>query len=239
MHLRRRPTSNGSSDDSTRYAATSRLWGSRRRSSAAEDDEESYSLVLRAITPETFGGLRGVEGAPLADHARDRDGQAVAVGARLAASDFRPVSFAGITAFFAIELEAESRGTRSSMRFVVSCCSSSARRRTATTACSRRSSATRESPSLSPASARGRTDGLDVGSVGVGDTSPGDGWAAVSGLPVLESMIRALARDPERLDHVERLIKSLAASEEGRALIPDDLESVWAPIWEARVNLRP
>ena len=52
-------------------------------------------------------------------------------------------------------------------------------------------------------------------------------------------MIRALARDPERLDHVERLLKSLAASEEGQALIPDGLESVWTPIWEARVNLRP
>jgi hypothetical protein len=70
------------------------------------------------------------------------------------------------------------------------------------------------------------------------DAQAGDGWAAASGLPVLESMVRALARDPERLDHIARLLESLSASDEGRALIPDGLTAVWEPIWDARRRLR-
>lgn len=204
---------------------------------AAEDDDESYSLVLRAITPETFAGLGGVKARlwpiTLGVETAKPFKAALAGGIR-----FRPVSFVGITAFFAIELEAESRGTRSSIRFVVasSLVGAPANRydRLLTTILRSKGDVLRY---LLLLLADERSVSM-IGSVGIRDTSPGDGWAAVSGLPVLESMIRALARDPERLDHVERLIKSLAASEEGQALIPDGLESVWAPIWEARVNLR-
>ena len=186
---------------------------------AAEDDDESYSLVVRAITPETFAGLRGVRARlwpiTLGIETAKPFEAALAGGIR-----FAPVSFAGITAFFAIELEAESRGTRSSLRFVVAAAlvGAPANRydRLLTTILRNKGDVLRY---LLLLLADERTASM-IGSVGGGDTSPGDGWAAVSGLPVLESMIRALARDPERLDHVERLIKSLARERGGASAHP-------------------
>jgi hypothetical protein len=60
------------------------------------------------------------------------------------------------------------------------------------------------------------------------------GWSDSWSVPLLESMVRALARDPERLDHVARLLESLRSTSEGAALLPDSLDEIWSPIWEAR-----
>lgn len=51
---------------------------------------------------------------------------------------------------------------------------------------------------------------------------------------LLEPMIRALARDPERLDEIAGLIQELSKTDEGRRLLPDGWELVWGPIWQAR-----
>lgn len=51
---------------------------------------------------------------------------------------------------------------------------------------------------------------------------------------LLEPMIRALARDPDRLDEIAGLIHELSKTEEGRRLLPEEWESVWKPIWQAR-----
>jgi hypothetical protein len=61
-----------------------------------------------------------------------------------------------------------------------------------------------------------------------------DGWNDPWSIPLLESMVRALARNPERLDHVARLVESLRATQEGVALLPEGLDEIWSPIWEAR-----
>lgn len=49
-------------------------------------------------------------------------------------------------------------------------------------------------------------------------------------LPLLEHLLRALDRSPERLDHVQRLIEDLRRTPEGRSILPADLELVWEPI---------
>jgi hypothetical protein len=51
-------------------------------------------------------------------------------------------------------------------------------------------------------------------------------------------MVRTLARDPGRLDHVARLVADLRARPEGRELLPDGFEQVWDSIWAAREGLR-
>ena len=51
-------------------------------------------------------------------------------------------------------------------------------------------------------------------------------------------MVRALARDPRQLDDIDRLVRDLARTEEGRALLPDDWDTIWEPIWAAREELR-
>jgi hypothetical protein len=69
-----------------------------------------------------------------------------------------------------------------------------------------------------------------------GPHSPGDGhWDIGIELPLLETMVRALARNPESLDHVGRLLEDLQSRPE---LVPPGLKEVWDPIWQARQAMR-
>ncbi len=54
------------------------------------------------------------------------------------------------------------------------------------------------------------------------------------GATLFESLVRALDRDPERLEQVAQVILDLRQSKEGTALLPDDLDAIWEPIWAAR-----
>jgi hypothetical protein len=65
---------------------------------------------------------------------------------------------------------------------------------------------------------------------------PGGGNGAPE-FPLFESLVRALARDPRRIDRVARLVTDLTRSEEGAALLPPDFERIWQPIWRARQEL--
>ena len=47
-------------------------------------------------------------------------------------------------------------------------------------------------------------------------------------------MVRALASDQRRLDDLNSLIQDLKGHPETRELLPDDLDEIWEPIWEAR-----
>jgi hypothetical protein len=75
------------------------------------------------------------------------------------------------------------------------------------------------------------------------DAMSADGFGAGTGFiervtpPLLETMLRALTNDPNRLDHVARLVADLRSTEEGSALLPDGFEEIWAPIWEVRQEL--
>ena len=74
-------------------------------------------------------------------------------------------------------------------------------------------------------------DGLVEG-VGAGaGFAPGVG---LGGFPLLEVLVRVLARDPTALDPIRRLIEDLSRSEEGRALLPDGLQAIWEPVSAVR-----
>jgi hypothetical protein len=60
-----------------------------------------------------------------------------------------------------------------------------------------------------------------------GDGAWGD-W--ITGETLLEDMLRTASREPARLDSVRRLITDLRATEEGRAIVPDDLFAVWSAV---------
>ena len=72
----------------------------------------------------------------------------------------------------------------------------------------------------------------------VRNPSRAEGHGGALELPLLESMVRTLARDPGRLDHVARLVADLRTRPEGRDLLPDGFESVWDAVWAAREDLR-
>lgn len=54
---------------------------------------------------------------------------------------------------------------------------------------------------------------------------------------LLESLLRALDRDPSRIDAVDALVRDLAATEAGRKTFPPDFERIWGPIRAARASL--
>jgi hypothetical protein len=76
-------------------------------------------------------------------------------------------------------------------------------------------------------------DGLD----GEGDGSGtawlrrlgGRGW---SDAPLLELLVRAVGRDPARLDHIDGLLTDLG--EQRSEVLPPGFEDLWAAVWDAR-----
>ena len=59
-------------------------------------------------------------------------------------------------------------------------------------------------------------------------------WGAFGSATLLESLLHALDRDPRALDQVHRIVTDLQKTPEGRKLIPERFEEIWAPIWQAR-----
>ncbi len=68
-----------------------------------------------------------------------------------------------------------------------------------------------------------------------GNGAASEGYHA--GLPMLEALVKALEHSPEKLDHVERLVSELSSTEEGQALLPQDFDQIWKPLWQARMEL--
>jgi len=88
---------------------------------------------------------------------------------------------------------------------------------------------------------------LDAGksaSVGEFDTlAPPAGGHGASGEtpqadPLLEPLVRALHRDPARLDDVARLVEDLKEVGAGAQELPEGFDEIWSPIWQARQGLK-
>ncbi|MDW7730777.1 MAG: phospholipase D family protein [Bacillota bacterium] len=63
------------------------------------------------------------------------------------------------------------------------------------------------------------------------------GDRADNGLPLMEEMIRALSRTPDKIDRIDRLVRELSKTEEGREVLPEDFNLIWGPIWETRQRM--
>jgi len=82
----------------------------------------------------------------------------------------------------------------------------------------------------------------DVAAVGPGLLAENGGAATGGGgpdlgavLPLFEELVRAVARSPEKIDAVGRLVGDLRKTPEGAALLPEGFEEVWKPVWAARL----
>lgn len=69
-------------------------------------------------------------------------------------------------------------------------------------------------------------------------TSNGAGQGADGCGGLLESFLRTLDREPERLDHVARLVEDLRNQPDATQILPERFEEVWKPIWSARERRR-
>lgn len=66
----------------------------------------------------------------------------------------------------------------------------------------------------------------------------GTGSGGLPGIPLLESLLRALDRQPEKIDRVSRLVDDLSKDPEGVRLLPDGFLEIWPAIREARERRR-
>ena len=70
---------------------------------------------------------------------------------------------------------------------------------------------------------------------------PGGGADTTNGsaeIPLLESLLRALDRDPEKIDRINALVNDLMATDEGLELLPEGFNAIWPAIWAAREGLK-
>jgi hypothetical protein len=71
-----------------------------------------------------------------------------------------------------------------------------------------------------------------------GDPGNGDGKSSfvhsMFQTALFESLVRALDRDPERIDQVAQVIEDLRKTPEAQGLLPANLAAIWQPIWQVR-----
>ena len=85
-------------------------------------------------------------------------------------------------------------------------------------------------------------DGTDVGGVldliSEGeDANPKEKRSAAQTAPLLEPLIRALAKDPSRLDRIQHMVEDLKKTDAGRDRLPEQFDEIWQPIWQMRKEL--
>ena len=154
-------------------------------------------------------------------------------------AQFAAVSYEAITSFFAVDLALEDAPHRVSARFILNLplegAPSDRRQRVLYSLLSNKGAVLRYLLFLLAWEDLEAGRGLDwiTGSATETSTSAGTQFP----LPLFESMVRALARDPAKLDQVERLVNDLKQTPEGQALLPDGFDEVWEPICRMRQGL--
>ncbi|KKM12616.1 hypothetical protein SY88_02615 [Clostridiales bacterium PH28_bin88] len=153
---------------------------------------------------------------------------------------FGPLSLEGLTSFLAFEIRATASGKNSCVRFVLNL----PLQGTPTDRNERilRSLLKNKEQVLRYLMFLLSEGGVDAHDVLLPERNPGAGAAgngtSLSGLPIFEEMVRALYRNPERLDQIARLVDDLKKTPEGQELLPEGFDAVWQPIWDVRRGLK-
>lgn len=67
--------------------------------------------------------------------------------------------------------------------------------------------------------------------------APAEGESA-DWLPLLEHLLRALHKSPEKLDQVDRLIEDLRKTPDGSSILPDGFDRIWGPLRSVHARKR-
>lgn len=155
---------------------------------------------------------------------------------------FGRISEAGITSFFAFELRAQAGSTTDVIRFVVNADLEGApegrTERVITQILRDRQDVLRYLLFLLADLSGGYAALMDFLEA-IGDGSRRERPLGEFEPPLFETLVRAVSRDPARLDHIHRLMQDLAESGRVEDLVPEGLELIWEPIWEVREELAP
>lgn len=149
-----------------------------------------------------------------------------------------PCSLEALTSFFVIELTGRSASIEETKRFVVNAPLTGApeNRHTRIIAAILREPARFIRYLLLLLGDPADTDTLAGDAMAwFGTTS--DGPEGRGDIPVFEVLVRALARRPDRLDHLASVVEELVTTDEGRQVLPAGFEDLWAALWQARQTI--
>lgn len=62
----------------------------------------------------------------------------------------------------------------------------------------------------------------------------GQAWRCASGIPLLEEMVRAFSRHPEKMARIQTLMDDLSDSAEGQTVLPEGFDDLWRAFKAAR-----
>ncbi len=66
------------------------------------------------------------------------------------------------------------------------------------------------------------------------DPNMGEGASGVIDMPLLEDLLRAFSRSPEKIDRIDQIVQRLLATKEGRAVLPEGFETLWSQFVQAK-----
>ena len=150
---------------------------------------------------------------------------------------FPALSFEGLTSFFVISISGERDGVKRELDFVINAqligAPEDRRQRLLAVLLRNRQDLLRFLLML--LSDAGLQAALQAGAAGSAAWNVGaGGWQSL-----LEPMVRALSRDPSRIDDIAGLVTELMRTPEGQGVLPERWAEIWDPIWAARGEARP
>jgi len=157
-----------------------------------------------------------------------------------AVATFSGLSFQAITPFFAFELTGHAGGEQREVRFVVNVPLVGApegRRQQVLRSLVRDRSRMMRFLWLLLAD-----EGVavpEVATMNIRESADGEGGSNLLTSGLFEMLLRNLDRAPQRLDHLNGLLKELRQGADGEDLLPAGFDAIWEPIWRRRERLRP
>ncbi len=149
---------------------------------------------------------------------------------------FSALSFEALTSFFVLTAKASREGEEREVQFVINAelvgAPEDRRQRILASLLKNREELLRFLLML--LSGMGESGQLDEAALGGGKWA----WAWSESSALFEPMVRALARDPSKIDEIDSIMQELAKTQDGRSILPEGWQDVWEPIRAAREELR-
>lgn len=208
------------------------LGGHRFSAEVRTVDTDLYEVLLTGSDARSRSGTQlptGVTCRPLTTRGAS---QRLIVDGQNLVAEFPGLSFEGLTSFYVVTAKLSRDGEHREIEFVVNAeligAPEDRRQRILASLLKDREELLRFLLML--LSGMGESGQLADAALGGGRWA----WAWSESSALFEPMVRALARDPAKIDEIGSLMEELMKTPDGRSILPDGWEDVWEPIRSAR-----
>ncbi|MCC7517698.1 MAG: phospholipase D family protein [Verrucomicrobiae bacterium] len=199
---------------------------------------DGFAVTLRRMSPRPLLLPRGVSVKCRPISLPTASSKPVPEKARTIAR-FAPMSMLALTGFFAFEMTAKSGVRRLHQRFVLNTpmenCPETRKQEILNALLQNQDEALRFLMMMLIGD--DDSDGRNV--VPSSGDSSNDARRGTTGGSLFEALMRALDREPEKIDHAAMIIEDLNATPNGRRLLPEGFHTIWEPIRKLRGVSQP